>query len=295
MKEPEAPATPAGPRFTGAGTVLPRPGEPKGWKLKAGPAYFDSKTLYEVINGAAASYMAYGFAELARAEYTPAGSKLKEDVVVEAYRMRSPLAAYGKYSEERGSCDPVARVPGPGCSRGSDRILHKGDWFVRVTTYDDTPVAQLELLSFSDVVFGRAPGAVLVPPEAERLPVKGRKPNSVLYKPKDLLGVAALGDGFSADYLVGVDEFSLFVKRKTDEKAAKATLAALRKVAGQAGFARPDAKLESVEGVGDDAMAVETNYGWVVAARRGAEVAGGVELDSKDSGLAQVRRLLPAK
>ena len=291
-------AAAAGPdpaKFEGAGIALPRPGDVPGWRLKEHPTYHGPDGLAEVIDGAAAGYLAYGFVELARAEYAPpAGGPLQQDVEVEAYRMRTSLAAFGKYSEERASCDSPGKDPGPGCSRGSDRILHKGDWYVRVGTFDDTDAAQAELVRFGQVVARRTPGEVHVPEDAGRLPAEGRKANSLLYRPADLLGVPALGDGFSADYDSGGDSYSLFFKRADDERAARGVLAAFRKATAGPGFAAAGRSHQPVDEVGEDAAAVEREDGWTVVAQAGAVVAGAVECDTRAAAAARVTALLGA-
>lgn len=294
LAAPAAPAAPAGPvRFEGAGVVLLRDGDVAGWRLKAGPDYYDGATLYEAINGAGAAYVAYGFQQMAKADYAPEGlAGVTEDVVVEAYRMKTPLGAFGKYSEERSSCDPPGADPGPGCSRGSDRILHKGEWFVKVTTYDDSEAAVRELRRVAEGIARRTPGEIVVPPGATRLPEAGRRPNSVVYRPAALLGIDALGDGFQADYEAAGARWSLFVKEAGDAGRAAEVLAGLTNAAAGAGFAKAGAKPEAVAGLGDEALAVETAAGWLVAARRGGDVAGGVEFASREAAIAAAAELL---
>ena len=291
--KPTVPAKAAGPaKFEGAGVVLPRGADVAGWKLKQGPEYYDTSNLYEVINGASAGYLAYGFKKMAKADYAPEGIAFKEDIVVEAYQMKDPLAAYGKWSEERSSCDPPDKDKPPGCSRGSDRILHKGDWFVKITTYDDTPAAIKELHKMAVAIDKRTPGKAEVPADAGRLPAKARKAHSVVYRPKSVLGIDGLGEGFQADYVEGDIEWSLFFKRVKSAPAAVEVLARLRNDAASPGFAKEGSKPEAVAGLGDEAVAVEATAGWILAARQGDQIAGGVEFASKDAAVASVRELL---
>ncbi len=288
-----AKAAAAGPaKFEGAGVVLPRDGDVAGWKLKQGPEYYDSSTLYEVINGAGAGYVAYGFKQLAKADYAPDGIAFQEDVVVEAYRMKSPLAAYGKWSEERSSCDPPDKDKPPGCSRGSDRILHKGDWFIKITTYDDSPAAVTELHKLAVGIDKRTPGKVKVPEDAGRLPAKDRKTHSLVFRPKSVLGIDGLGDGFQADYAQGEAEWSLFFKRVAGAAQAAEVLGRLRNDAAGPGFAKEGAKPQDVAGLGQEAVAVEATAGWIIAARQGDVVGGGEEFKSKDEAVKATRELL---
>jgi len=293
LAEPKAPPTPpAAAEFKRTGAILPRDGEVKGWRLKEGPAYYDSSTLYEVINGASPGYLAYGFVELAKADYRPEGLSFGEEIVVEAYQMKSPLAAFGKWSEERSSCDPPGADPGPGCSRGSDRVLHKGPYFVKIVTYDDTPIAVEQLRRMAEGIAKRIPGEATQPPGAARLPTEGMTANSLIYKAGDLLGVNQLGEGFQADYILAGDEFSLYVKSEASEAAAAAVLAKLRRAAASPGFAKEGAKPEEAAPEQGKGFAIETDYGWFSVVQRGAELAGGAELDSRNSALARAAKML---
>jgi len=290
---PAGAAAPKGPAsFEGAAQVLLRTGDVQGWTLKQGPELYNSSNLYEVINGAAAGYLAYGFKQMAKADYASQGAELKEDVVVEAYQMSSPLAAYGKWSEERASCDPPAKDKPPGCSRGSDRVFHKGAWFVKVTTFDDSPAAVKELHRIAEAIAKRTPGDAKAPADASHLPTASRKPHSVVYRPNALLGLEGLGDGFQADYAAGEVEWSLLLKRTTSAGEAAAVLGRFRNDATQTGFAKAGAGVQDVAGLGEQALAVETTAGWIVVARQGALVTGGVEFSTREAGVTATREML---
>jgi len=292
---PTANTAPKGPAsFEGAAQGLLRDGDVQGWKLKQGPDLYNSSNLYEVINGAAAGYLAYGFKQMAKADYSPQGVELTEDVVVEAYQMTSPLAAYGKWSEERASCDPPSKDKPPGCSRGSDRIFHKGAWFVKVTTYDDSPAAVKELHRIAEAIAKRTPGTSQAPADAAHLPTTSRKSHSVVYRPRALLGLEGLGDGFQADYVLGEAEWSLLFKRTPSAGEAAAVLGRLRNDAAQTGFAKEGGATQAVADLGEEAMAVETAAGWIVVARQGTLVAGGVEFSTRQAGVAATQEMLTA-
>jgi len=288
LAEPEPKAAEAPARFEGAGVVLPRDGEVSGWRLEEGPDTYGADGLFEAIDGAAPGYLAHGFVQLARAGYRPQGLAFSEDVVIEAYRMKTPLGAWGKYSEERQSCDPPDG--GPGCPRGSDRVLHKGEWFVRVTTFDDSPTAVAELRRLADAVFARTPGEAAEPEEARRFPADGLVAGSVTYQPRSLLGLDALGPGFSASYELAGDECGLGRRRLDDTAQAVAALSAVR--AAAPGLAVEGSAPEPVTGLGDEALAVHTAEGWLVVARQGGTLLVAADADDRAAALAAVGRLL---
>jgi hypothetical protein len=72
--------------------------EVTGWKQSGEIQTFIPKNLYEYINGAADLYFAYDFQELKVAEYQ---NEKKASVTVDVYRHRTPLYAFGIYSQER--------------------------------------------------------------------------------------------------------------------------------------------------------------------------------------------------
>ena len=69
-----------------------------GWKQMDEIQTFTSKTLYEYINGAADLYLMYDFQELKVAEYQ---NGKKVSVTVDVYRHKTPIHAFGIYSQER--------------------------------------------------------------------------------------------------------------------------------------------------------------------------------------------------
>ena len=72
--------------------------EMTGWKQSGEIQTFIPKNLYEYINGAADLYLTYDFQELKVAEYQ---NEKKASVTVDVYRHKTPLYAFGIYSQER--------------------------------------------------------------------------------------------------------------------------------------------------------------------------------------------------
>ncbi len=140
----------------------------EGWRLTSGPETFDAKRLFEAIDGAAERFVDLGFESMVKAVYRPEGIPYHEELVVEVYRMTSPLAAFGIYQAEAEDCDRAAG--GPGCARGSDRVLRKGRFFVKVTTYDDSKPAVAELARVAKWVADHLEGDDRVPEEFRVFP-----------------------------------------------------------------------------------------------------------------------------
>ncbi|MBU0985670.1 MAG: hypothetical protein KKH68_00325, partial [Proteobacteria bacterium] len=66
------------------------------WKLAEQPYRYIPPNLYEYINGAAEFFIAYGFTELAGANYAPVSGD-KDTVTVDIYDMGNKLNAFGVF------------------------------------------------------------------------------------------------------------------------------------------------------------------------------------------------------
>ena len=105
-------------------------GEVPGVQIVSTERYSD-QTLYGYIDGGAEIYREYGFRELVVQELR-AG---EEELLVEIYRMRSPLAAFGRFSLQRRGCTPAAEFPQWSCQNPYQLTVVKGAFIVSVTNY----------------------------------------------------------------------------------------------------------------------------------------------------------------
>jgi len=246
---PAAPTAAATPTPAASGSelarFLPSPEKLPGWSLSEAPESYGADRLYEAINGGSERYLSFGFVELLRATYKPSAAG-GEDMVVELYSMKTPLAAFGIYAEQAQDCDPPAQAPGPGCGRGTDRVLRRGSYFVKLTTYDEGEGAAKELGRWAEFLATALPGVADAPAEVRRFP-QSPAPLRTLYLPADQDVLPGLGATFRADYRAGEGEASLFLAPQADEAAAEQSLARLVRELGTpeplAGLAVPAFKL----------------------------------------------------
>jgi hypothetical protein len=112
------------------GKVEPKmtlPGEVSGWKWDGKEKTYDSRTVFDYINGAAELYLAYGFQGLRAWRYEEAG---RPAILVERYELASPEEAYGVFSYEQQD-EPVGIGQGSEFGGGLLRFW-KGKYLVTV-------------------------------------------------------------------------------------------------------------------------------------------------------------------
>lgn len=107
---------------------------------------YAGSALAGYINGGAELYKEYGFVSLTMEEVRLPGG---EDLVVEAYRMRTPAAAYGIFSISRSGCATPDTAFTHFCGGTTQIQCAAGEWYMRITNGTGSPVARessLELL-----------------------------------------------------------------------------------------------------------------------------------------------------
>jgi hypothetical protein len=113
------------------------PTEAAGWKWDGKKAKYDSRTLFEYIDGAAELYLAYAFRNLAVRLYEKPN---RPPITVELYEMASSEDAYGVFSFER---QDEAIGIGQGSEFGGGLLrFWKGRYFVSI--YADGEGAEVE-------------------------------------------------------------------------------------------------------------------------------------------------------
>lgn len=180
------------------------------------PTKYTPETLYEYIDGAADAFLAYDFEELAAGEYKSADGK--QTVVVDLYRHKDALRAFGMYLQER----PTNSAPLPIGVEGYQGDQHLE--FVAGAVYAKL-VGKTELLRpIAEKVAAGLPGKREPPAVFKAFPAAGRLPRAEKLSTKDFLGHAFLHDGFAVPYEVAGAKFRLFAIQAGDEADAKAML-----------------------------------------------------------------------
>lgn len=179
-----------------------------GWKMSGEIQTFVPKTLYEYINGAADLYFAYDFQELKVAEYQ---NQKKGSVTVDVYRHKTPLHAFGIYSQER---LPEANFLDIGIQgyyeKGFLNFL-TGPYYVKLSAINTGPEDQEALVAFAKRTAENLGPKGSFPSILSAFPAEGKQKHSEKFIAKNFLGYAFLHSSFTADYELQAKKFKLFV------------------------------------------------------------------------------------
>ena len=195
--------------------------EMAGWKQSGEIQTFIPKNLYEYINGAADLYFAYDFQELEVEEYQ---NEKKASVTIDVYLHRTPLHAFGIYSQER---LPEANFLDIGIQgyyeKGFLNFL-TGPYYVKLSTINTGPEDQEVLVAFAKKMAENLGKKGSFPTILSSFPAEGKKGNSEMFISKNFLGYAFFHSGFIADYELQGKKFKLFVIEGKNKNECKATI-----------------------------------------------------------------------
>jgi len=150
---------------------IPLPVEVAGWKWDGKESSYNSRTVFDYINGAAELYLAYGFQGLKVRRFAKAGSP---PINLEVYEMASPEDAYGVFSFEHQD-DPAGIGQGSEFGGGLLRFW-KGQYFASVYAEGEGEGVEAAILGI-----GRA--------AAEAIPVTGSEPRLIQLLPGKEFGL----------------------------------------------------------------------------------------------------------
>lgn len=145
------------------------------WKQEGEDQWFDSRTIFDYIDGAGEVYRAYNMRKCLARRYSNQGSSLTLDI----FDMSTPEGAYGVFTYDRQG-DPV-KLGQDGLSGAGWTRFWKGRFFVSIVDEVQTPdsakiVENLARIA-ADMIreHGRRPDLVL------QLPSQGLQPDTIRY------------------------------------------------------------------------------------------------------------------
>jgi len=192
--------------------------EISGWKQSEEIQTFIPKTLFEYINGAADLYLMYDFEELKVAEYM---NEKKASVTVEVYRHKTPVHAFGIYSEERLSNANFVDIGAQGYIEEDVLNFVAGAYYAKITCYKIESGAQEVLISFAKKVAENLGEKGTFPSILDSFPPDGRVKNSEKFIAIKFLGYPFLHSAFTADYQLPGKKFKLFVIEAGDQNECR--------------------------------------------------------------------------
>ena len=192
--------------------------EMAGWKQSGEIQIFSPANLYDYINGGADLYLKYDFQELKVAEYQ---NDRKASVTIEVYRHKTPVHAFGIYSQERLSNANYLEVGAQGYSEKGVLNFLVADCYVKMSSVDVGPEDREVLLAFAKKVVENLGGKGSLPSVLSSFPREGEKKNSEKFIAREFLGYAFFHSAFTADYELSGRKFKLFVIEGIDQKECR--------------------------------------------------------------------------
>jgi hypothetical protein len=189
--------------------------EMAGWKPSGEIQIFSPANLYDYINGGADLYLKYDFQELKVADYQ---NDQKASVTIEVYRHKTPVHAFGIYSQERLGDANYLEVGAQGYSEKGVLNFLTADCYVKMSSVDVGPEEQSVLLAFAKKIAQNLGGKGALPSILSSFPREGEKKNSEKFISREFLGYAFFHSAFTADYELSGKKFKLFLIEGIDPK-----------------------------------------------------------------------------
>jgi hypothetical protein len=189
-----------------------------GWKKSGETQTFIPKTLFEYINGAADLYIMYDFQELKVAEYR---DEKEASATIEVYRHRTPIYAFGIYSQERLANANFLDIGAQGYIEQNILNFLTGPYYVKINSFNTGAKDQEILLSFAKKVAENLGEKGTLPSILSSFPEEGKNKNSEKFIAKNFLGYSFFHSAFTADYELSGKKFKLFVIDPGDQPECK--------------------------------------------------------------------------
>jgi hypothetical protein len=185
------------------------------WKQSGEIQIFSPANLYDYIDGGADLFLKYDFQELKVAEYE---NNRKALVTIEVYRHKTPIHAFGIYSQERLSDANYLEIGAQGYSEKGSLNFLAADCYVKMSSDNVGPDDQKVLLAFAKKVVANLGEKGSLPSLLSAFPCEGEKKNSEKFIAREFLGYSFFHSGFTADYELSGKKFKLFVIEGMDQK-----------------------------------------------------------------------------
>jgi hypothetical protein len=200
--------------------------ELSGFKKVTNYPVYGPENLWDFINGAADTYLAYGFINLHVAEY----KKGKNVIKLEIYRHSDNTMAFGIYSTERSSSFRFINLGAQGYIADGAINFFKGNYYVKIRTYSKSEKTLRSTESLALKVANMLEGNSEMPAMLSQFPETGKKVNDETFINESVLGHKFLNKAFKASYELGNDNFSVFIMANNSpeetRKSVEAFLAA---------------------------------------------------------------------
>ena len=191
-----------------------------GFKRQTNYPVYQPDNLWDFINGAADTYLSYGFIDLHVAEY----KKGKNIIKLEIYRHSDNTMAFGIYSNERSPSFRFMKLGAQGYIADGSVNFFKGQYYVKIKTYSKKANTLQATESLAVKVANMLQGDNEMPALLSQFPALGKKINEETFINESVLGHGFLNKAFKASYEVGPDSFSVFLIESDTPEASRKTV-----------------------------------------------------------------------
>lgn len=269
----------------GLDSLFPASASIDGWKWEGKPAHYSSDNLYELINGEAELYHAYGFQELAALSYS---GKNGDGIAVHLYHMGTLKNAFGVYSNYRYPDYNFQAIGAEAMVSDYGIKFYQGPYFIDVAYGSSEESTQKAGLEISKAISSVIPDSATSPSIIQLLPVQNQIDKTARYFAREMLNQSFLPAGLEAKYKVDDHEVTGFVVICDNSDQALAGLEMLKQF-----YESSDAKAVQAKVPGEKGFAVETAYqGIFMASVQNRYLAGVRELKTADEGIPLLQEIL---
>lgn len=195
----------------------------EGWNKTEKILTFFPENLFDYINGAAELYLSYDFQQLKVAEYSSKNSEAS--VLIEIYRHKTPVHAFGIYSQERPTEGSFLDIGAQAYLEGTVLNFIAGEYYMKLNCYDAGAETSVFLKAFAQKIAENLNGKASLPRILSIFPEKGKQKNSEKFIAVNFLGYSFLRSAFIADYEDSNNHFTLFIIEGVDSKECEEMLA----------------------------------------------------------------------
>jgi hypothetical protein len=200
----------------------------QGYKKATNYPVYTPDNLWDFIDGAADTYLSYGFSNLHVAEY----KKGKNLIKLEIYTHKDEVQTFGIYSTERSPSFTFINVGAQGYKTDGTLNFLKGKYYVKIRTYSKSQKVLQMVETLANKVSNMLTGSSDLPAVLKEFPDMGKKPNEETYIKQSVLGHEFLSGAFKAKYTSGNSDFIIFIFKKNSTEESFKTVASYLKSAG---------------------------------------------------------------
>jgi hypothetical protein len=177
---------------------------------------YTPENLYSPIDGAADLFLRYNFEEMTATEYTCDSNYIS----VEVYMHKTPIDAFGVYSQERPEYNIYFNIGVQGYKESDYLNFLAGRHYVKVRANKENEKSLAAMNEIATYMAKNLNINASFPVIFNAFPTEGRIPFSEKYISKDVLGYRFLHTSFQVGYNTNGNVYKIFVLAGSDEQDA---------------------------------------------------------------------------